>query len=53
MDVNCCAQIDAPVDIVLAIELAPIRVNAVSPGVLRTNLWQSMEAAERKACIDM
>ena len=28
-------------------ELAPIRVNAVSPGVVRTNLWQSMSAAER------
>jgi NAD(P)-dependent dehydrogenase (short-subunit alcohol dehydrogenase family) len=32
----------------LAIELAPIRVNAVSPGVVRTNLWQSMTAAERE-----
>ena len=30
------------------IELAPIRVNAVSPGVVRTNLWQSMSAAERE-----
>ena len=26
----------------LAIELAPIRVNAVCPGVVRTNLWQNM-----------
>jgi NAD(P)-dependent dehydrogenase (short-subunit alcohol dehydrogenase family) len=33
----------------LAIELAPIRVNAVSPGVVRTNLWQSMGAEEREA----
>src|ERR1700723_33424 len=32
----------------LAVELAPIRVNAVSPGVVRTNLWQSMTAAERE-----
>src|SRR5262249_31527501 len=32
----------------LAVELAPIRVNAVSPGVVRTNLWQSMSAAERE-----
>jgi len=32
----------------LAIELAPIRVNGVSPGVVRTNLWQSMSAAERE-----
>ena len=32
----------------LAVELAPIRVNAVSPGVVRTNLWQNMTAAERE-----
>jgi NAD(P)-dependent dehydrogenase (short-subunit alcohol dehydrogenase family) len=32
----------------LAIELAPIRVNAVSPGVVRTNLWQKMSPAERE-----
>jgi NAD(P)-dependent dehydrogenase (short-subunit alcohol dehydrogenase family) len=32
----------------LAVELAPIRVNAVSPGVVRTNLWQSMDAPERE-----
>ena len=32
----------------LAIELAPIRVNAVSPGVVRTNLWQNMDSAERE-----
>jgi NAD(P)-dependent dehydrogenase (short-subunit alcohol dehydrogenase family) len=32
----------------LAIELAPLRVNAVSPGVVRTNLWQDMSATERE-----
>ena len=32
----------------LAIELAPIRVNAVSPGVVRTNLWQNMDAEARE-----
>ena len=32
----------------LAVELAPIRVNAVSPGVVRTNLWQTMSAPERE-----
>jgi NAD(P)-dependent dehydrogenase (short-subunit alcohol dehydrogenase family) len=32
----------------LAIELAPIRVNAVSPGTVRTNLWQNMGAKERE-----
>jgi len=30
----------------LAIELAPIRVNAVSPGIVRTNLWQNMSSVE-------
>ena len=32
----------------LALELAPIRVNAVSPGVVRTNLWQNMAEEERE-----
>ncbi|WP_435136948.1 SDR family oxidoreductase [Actinacidiphila sp. bgisy144] len=31
----------------LALELAPIRVNAVSPGVLRTPLWDSLPEEER------
>src|SRR6266481_127031 len=31
-----------------AVELAPIRVNAVCPGVVRTNLWQSMNADARE-----
>ena len=30
-----------------AVELAPIRVNSVVPGVVRTNLWNSMPAADR------
>ncbi|MBI1201725.1 MAG: SDR family oxidoreductase [Rhodopseudomonas sp.] len=33
----------------LAVELAPIRVNAVSPGVVRTSLWDGMAEADRKA----
>ena len=32
----------------LALQLAPIRVNAVSPGVVRTNLWQNMPAPEQE-----
>ena len=32
----------------LAVELAPIRVNAVCPGIVRTNLWQSMDADARE-----
>jgi NAD(P)-dependent dehydrogenase (short-subunit alcohol dehydrogenase family) len=31
----------------LAVELAPIRVNAVSPGVVRSPLWDSMSEASR------
>jgi len=33
----------------LAVELAPIRVNAVSPGFVRTNLWQNIPEADREA----
>jgi NAD(P)-dependent dehydrogenase (short-subunit alcohol dehydrogenase family) len=33
----------------LAVELAPIRVNAVVPGVVRTELWASMPDTEREA----
>jgi NAD(P)-dependent dehydrogenase (short-subunit alcohol dehydrogenase family) len=33
----------------LAVELAPLRVNAVSPGVVRTNLWRNMTEKERDA----
>jgi NAD(P)-dependent dehydrogenase (short-subunit alcohol dehydrogenase family) len=35
----------------LAVELAPIRLNAVSPGVVRTNLWQSMSADRTGALV--
>jgi NAD(P)-dependent dehydrogenase (short-subunit alcohol dehydrogenase family) len=44
---SVCGTIEA-LTRALAIELAPIRVNAVSPGVVRTNLWQSMSADERE-----
>jgi NAD(P)-dependent dehydrogenase (short-subunit alcohol dehydrogenase family) len=32
----------------LAVELSPIRVNSVMPGVVRSNLWNSMPAADRE-----
>jgi NAD(P)-dependent dehydrogenase (short-subunit alcohol dehydrogenase family) len=32
----------------LAVELAPIRVNLVAPGVIRTGLWDGMPAADRE-----
>jgi NAD(P)-dependent dehydrogenase (short-subunit alcohol dehydrogenase family) len=44
---SVCGTIEA-LTRALAIELAPIRVNAVSPGVVRTNLWQNMSASERE-----
>jgi len=33
----------------LAVELAPIRVNIVSPGFIRTPLWRDMAQADREA----
>jgi NAD(P)-dependent dehydrogenase (short-subunit alcohol dehydrogenase family) len=33
----------------LAVELAPLRVNAVAPGVVRSPLWGSMSEADREA----
>jgi NAD(P)-dependent dehydrogenase (short-subunit alcohol dehydrogenase family) len=44
---SVCGTIEA-LTRALAVELAPIRVNAVSPGVVRTALWQSMSSAERE-----
>jgi len=44
---SVCGTIEA-LTRALAIELAPIRVNAVSPGVVRTNLWQNMSLSERE-----
>ncbi len=44
---SVCGTIEA-LTRALALELAPIRVNAVSPGVVRTNLWQNMTVVERE-----
>jgi len=44
---SVCGTIEA-LTRALAVELAPIRVNAVSPRVVRTNLWQNMSAPERE-----
>jgi NAD(P)-dependent dehydrogenase (short-subunit alcohol dehydrogenase family) len=44
---SVCGTIEA-LTRALAVELAPIRVNAVSPGVVRTNLWQNMNSSERE-----
>jgi NAD(P)-dependent dehydrogenase (short-subunit alcohol dehydrogenase family) len=44
---SVCGTIEA-LTRALAVELAPIRVNAVCPGVVRTNLWQNMDANARE-----
>lgn len=36
----------------LALELAPVRVNSVSPGVIDTPLWHRMAGSDRKAMFD-
>ena len=33
----------------MAVELAPVRVNSVVPGVVKTNLWSSMTEADRES----
>lgn len=37
---------------ILAVELAPLRVNAVSPGVIDTPWWDVMPAAQKQAIFD-
>jgi NAD(P)-dependent dehydrogenase (short-subunit alcohol dehydrogenase family) len=36
----------------LALELAPVRVNVVAPGITRSPLWESMSAQDQKAMYD-
>ncbi len=36
----------------LAVELAPVRVNAVSPGIVATPTWEGMAAEERQAMFE-
>jgi NAD(P)-dependent dehydrogenase (short-subunit alcohol dehydrogenase family) len=44
---SICGAIEA-LTRALAVELAPIRVNAVAPGVIRTPLWGEMSEADRE-----
>jgi len=37
---------------VMALELAPVRVNLVRPGLVRSNLWDSMDQIERAQLFD-
>jgi len=45
---SVCAAMEA-LTRALAVELAPLRVNAVSPGLIATNLWQNMSEEDRQA----
>lgn len=36
----------------LALELSPVRVNAISPGLIRTPLWDKLEEGAREAMFD-
>ena len=36
----------------LAVELAPVRVNAVSPGIVATPTWDAMAAEDRDAMFE-
>src|SRR3954467_7448891 len=46
-----CGALDA-LTRALAVELAPIRVNAVAPGVVRSDLWREMSKQDRSAMYD-
>jgi NAD(P)-dependent dehydrogenase (short-subunit alcohol dehydrogenase family) len=48
---SICGAIEA-LTRALAIELAPIRVNAVAPGVVRTDLWRDLSEHERQELYD-
>jgi NAD(P)-dependent dehydrogenase (short-subunit alcohol dehydrogenase family) len=48
---SICGAIEA-LTRALAIELAPIRVNAVAPGVVRTDLWRDLSEHERRELYD-
>jgi len=51
LPVSVCAAMNAATT-ALAVELAPIRVNAVAPGVVRTPLWDPMGDDDRQSMYD-
>jgi NAD(P)-dependent dehydrogenase (short-subunit alcohol dehydrogenase family) len=51
LPVSICGAMNAATT-ALAVELAPIRVNAVAPGVVRTPLWDSLDERIRQSMFD-
>jgi NAD(P)-dependent dehydrogenase (short-subunit alcohol dehydrogenase family) len=51
LPVSVCGAMNALTK-ALAFELAPLRVNAVAPGVVRTPLWDAMSDADRQTMYD-
>jgi len=51
LPVSVCGAMNALTK-ALAVELAPIRVNVVAPGVVRTPLWVAMSDVDRQAMYD-
>lgn len=51
LPVSICGAMNAATT-ALAVELAPIRVNAVAPGVVRTPLWESLDERVRQSMFD-
>lgn len=51
LPVSVCGAMNALTK-ALAVELAPIRVNAIAPGVVRTPLWDAMSETDRLTMYD-
>jgi NAD(P)-dependent dehydrogenase (short-subunit alcohol dehydrogenase family) len=51
LTVSLCGAMNA-LTTALAVDLAPVRVNAVAPGVVRTPLWDSMSEADKRSMYD-
>jgi len=48
LPVSLCGAMNA-LTTALAVELAPVRVNAVAPGVVRSPLWRNLDDGDREA----